>query len=221
MKKVERPVIITVANQKGGTGKTIMATNLAVMRAQAGYRVLLVDADPQGTSAMWAAVRKKAGTTPEVDCLVASAWELGPELAELAAEYDEVIIDTGGRDSEEMRSAILASDLVLVPFRPSQFDVWGLDRMTDLLSEALALKPGLKGMAVINLANPNPRVVDTEQAKSFLAGGQGMDPADTVVCDRVSFGRAALSGLAVCEKRPLDKSALAEMRGLYSEVFHA
>ena len=214
-------MILLVANEKGGTGKTILAVNLVVMLALAGRKALLIDADRQGSAVNWAAIREQAGVEPGITVLSKTGPALRFEVLELAEQYDDVIIDAGGRDSQELRAAILAADMILVPFRPSQFDVWGLDRMAVLIGEARTINTHLKGLAVINLASPHPGVGEIEDARDFLKDVKEIQPARTVLRERIIYRRASSEGLAVVELKPADKKAVEELKSLFSEVLDA
>ena len=114
--------ITLVGSEKGGVGKTNTAFNLAVMRACAGKKVLLVDTDRQSSSTQWSALRAEAGFTPPLVC-VQKYGKVGYDLAQLRESY-EVIVDAGGQDSVELRQAIAVADKWIIPVRPSQLDLF-------------------------------------------------------------------------------------------------
>src|SRR3954449_11114177 len=101
-------VILMVGGEKGGVGKTTLATHLAVARKAAGRTVVLVDADSQGTSSTWSDARKEKDV-PQVPCLSLRGGKVHVELRELAQHYEDVVVDTGGADSKEFRSAMLGA----------------------------------------------------------------------------------------------------------------
>lgn len=213
-------MLLVVANQKGGTGKTLLATNLSVLLAGERRTVRLLDADPQGTAARWAALRVRAGAPPTVPCLRVEAGQLEGVARREAAAGRDLVVDTGGRDSRELRTALLLADRLLVPFRPSQFDLWGLERMAALAAEARGINRRLTCLAVINLASTHPRVGEVEQTRRFLADRDGLRLARAVLHERVAYDRAARQGLAVTELKPANRRAGEEMRALYHEAFH-
>ena len=212
-------MIIVLGGEKGGTGKTLLAVNLAVMRARAGHKVVLIDGDKQGSAATWAMVREQGSVTPGVPVVLKIGPTLRYEALELAQTFDDVVIDVGGRDSIELRAAMIVAERLVVPFRASQFDVWSLDRMTELIEAAEASNPAFCCLAVINLASPHPGVTESEEAQAFLAGNQRMKLARAIVKDRIAFRRATRDGLAVVEMKSVDPKAVAEMQALYVEVF--
>src|SRR5476651_1448820 len=114
-------MIIGVLNQKGGVGKTTIAVNLAAAFANSGARALLVDADPQGSALAWSSARER---DPLFAVVGMAKPSLHRDLPDLAKNYDFVVIDGAPRVNELGRSAILASDFVLLPVQPSPYDVW-------------------------------------------------------------------------------------------------
>jgi chromosome partitioning protein len=133
------PKIISVLNQKGGVGKTTLTVHLATALARAGERVLLVDADPQGSALDWSAARAGDPLFPVAGLPKAS---LHKDLPALAANYSAVLIDGPPRVYDVARSAIMASDLVLIPVQPSPYDVWAAKEIVDLLAEGVPLQAG-------------------------------------------------------------------------------
>lgn len=212
-------MIVLIGGEKGGTGKTTLAVNLSVMRKLAGRDVLLLDADRQGSASFWSGTRDEAELLPRVPCLQKFGPKLHVEVKELAEKYDDVIVDTGGRDSPELRAAMLVADRFFIPLRPSQFDVWALDKMNTLIDECRTINSGLKAMAVINLASANPSVSESNEAREYLAEMDNIFLTETIIRDRIAFRKAVRSGQAIVELTKIDPKALAEIENFYSEVF--
>src|SRR5579863_3064804 len=140
-------MIIGVLSQKGGVGKTTIALNLAAAIAQTESRVLVVDADPQGSALAWSAAREAEPLFPVVGMAKPT---LHRDLPTLAANYDFVVIDGAPRVNDLARSAILACNLVLIPVQPSPYDIWASAETVRLVREARAMRPGLEAAFVIN-----------------------------------------------------------------------
>ncbi len=212
-------MIVLFCGQKGGTGKSTLATAMAAMRKNAGSDVLLVDCDPQGTTSEWAALRDEVASDKHIPCVSMKGATVHKDLADLAARYDDLVVDAGGRDSAEMRSAMLVADVIVTPIRPAQPDAWTLATMDELIAKAHTLNPEMRNMVVINLANPNPRVSEGDEATEFAAHFENLTLAAAVLRDRVAHRRAFSEGLCAAEVARKDAKAAAELTALYTEVF--
>ncbi|ADE17011.1 Cobyrinic acid ac-diamide synthase (plasmid) [Nitrosococcus halophilus Nc 4] len=211
--------IILIGGEKGGTGKTTLSANLAAQRANAGHDVLLVDTDIQGSASYWAATREENGTSPRVNSIQKFGKALASELQDLAKRYEDIIVDAGGRDSVELRAALVVADRVYAPIQASQFDVWTLDRMDSLVAQAQSLNQDLNAWVVINRASPNPSVGEAKEAQNILAEFEHLNLARTIICDRIAYRKAARDGLSVSEVHPQDTKAAAEIDFFYREVY--
>ena len=212
-------MVILVGHSKGGVGKSTLATNLAVMAALRGCDVLLVDADVgQASSAGWAALRDSEGLAPRVPS-VQKSGNLIADVRDLAGRYDHVIIDAGGRDSTEIRSALMVADTLVMPLLPSQFDLWASDEMGRTLEEANAMREEpIAALAVINRAPTHPLVKEAAEAREYLQE-LGVKLLPRALSDRRAYRRAVTEGRGVLEVRPRDASASNEVQALYEEVF--
>lgn len=212
-------MIILIGGEKGGTGKTTLATNLAAQRALAGHDVLLVDADLQQSASYWAQVRDEAGIVPRVACVQKFGKGLQAEVQDLARRYEDILIDAGGRDSVELRVSLVAAGKAYIPVQASQFDIWTLDHMDELVATARGFNPDLRAFAVIVRASPNPLVSEAAEARAILTDYRNLEVARTVIHDRIAYRRSSREGMAVGELSPLDGKAVTELASLYKEVF--
>ena len=206
--------IYTVGGIKGGSGKTTVATNLTVLLASDGRDVLLVDADDQETSTDFTAWRNKntenhAGYT----IIQLTGDAVRTEVRRLAAKFDDIVIDTGGRDTTSQRAAMTVSDLYLVPFVPRSFDVWTLERVVKLIEEMRPANPALRAFAFLNRADQAGN--DNAEAAEFLRDATCIGFIDTSLGSRKAFSNAAAEGRGVSELKRKDAKAEAEIRALY------
>ena len=147
---------IAVVTQKGGAGKTTLATNLAVALAVDGGKVLLIDADRQRTALDWFAVRSEGGGyNGKVTVVGIDNDTIHKQIANLAAGYDHVIVDGPPRAEKVDRSAMMAADFVLVPVQPSSADVWAAETTIKVIEEARTFRPELRAALVVNRKSPN------------------------------------------------------------------
>lgn len=148
--------IITVANQKGGAGKTTVAMQLGGTLGRQGYRVLIIDADPQGTAQRWAASADEQEPFPAaVVGLSAAGGKVHQEARKHTADYDFLIIDCPPAvDSPVPQSALMISNLVLVPMVPSPADLWAAKGIQRLIENAQDFNDSLRARLLLNMLQP-------------------------------------------------------------------
>lgn len=195
-------VIIGILSQKGGVGKSTISINVASALALRGLRVLLVDADPQGSAMAWSSVREGDPLFPVVNMAKPT---LHRDLPELAKDYDHVLIDGAPRVNDLGRAAILASDLVLIPVQPSPYDVWAARETVQLVREAQQFKPTLKSAFVINRKIANTAI--GRDVAGALAEFNDVEVLSVSLAQRVVYAESAGAGLAVMEAAPGSEAA--------------
>jgi chromosome partitioning protein len=207
-------MIVALLNQKGGVGKTTLALHIAGEWARRGRRVIVVDADPQGSALDWSQQRAREGA-PRLFGVVGLARDtLHHEAAELALDVDHVVIDGPPRVAGLLRSALLAADLALIPAQPSPFDGWASAEMLKLLAEARIFRPQLMARFVLNRCGVRS-VIARETAEALADHDPPVLAAR--VGQRVIFADAARTGRLAAD---IDAGGLAaaEIAALAAEV---
>jgi chromosome partitioning protein len=208
------PLVLAVANLKGGVGKSTLALNMATTLHHAKRRTLLVDTDGQGTCRTWAAVASDAEQDgPPV--VAVDGRSLRRDLERVSAGFDVVILDTSPRLGAEVRAAMLVADLVLLPVVPGAADVWALRETVAVLDEARGLRPEIQMGVVLNRASRTTLTGVTRSALEELKV-----PVLGALGDRVAFGEATAKGLGVVTYAPGSKAA-AEIEELVGAVLKA
>ena len=185
--------IVLFGGEKGGTGKTTLATNMAAMLALQGRDVLLLDTDRQGTASFWATVREESEIEPRISCVQKFGKSLASQVRDLSERYDEIVIDAGGRDSVELRYALGVCDRAYIPVQPFQFDIWTIRQMDELVEMAQGLNQNLEAFLVLNRVSTNPIVREDQETRDFFneEGFQNLSLLNSNLRDRIAFRKSA------------------------------
>lgn len=210
-------MIVVIGGIKGGSGKTMLATNLTVMRAVEGKRVLLVDADEQHSTSDWAAQRIGSETPDNWTTVRLAGKSLYSEIQKMMRDYDDVIVDVGGRDTTSQRSALSIADILLTPVRPRSVDIWTLDDLQIMINQMHAVNHKLKCYSVINQADPIGS--DNDEAFKVLSEYPEFTCLPNFIGMRKGFSNAMTSGKGVIELKNADPKAVYEMKLLYNSIY--
>lgn len=183
--------VVTVAQQKGGSGKTTLAANLAVAWARAGLSVALLDTDPQGSLGRWFLARRARLGAPGLEFSTASAWGVSYECEKLRRAADIVIVDTPPKADADLRPALREADLVLVPVATSHLDLWATEGVLDLCR-----REGRAALIVLTRAKAGARLTEEVAA---IATGLAAGVAAARLGDRVVYAATLGEGLAAPE----------------------
>lgn len=216
--KTEGLMIVVVGGIKGGTGKTTIATNLAVIRSSNGKKVLLVDADEQKSTSVWANQRDVLNIDTKWSTIQLGGKALRTQLERMKVDYDDIIIDVGGRETTSLRAAISIADICLIPFKPRSLDIWTLTDIKALIAEMKPANPNLKAFAMINQADAKGS--DNEGTISILQECEEIKCIKSTIGTRKSFANASSDGLGVSEMKVCDKKAVQEMQELYDFIYN-
>jgi chromosome partitioning protein len=209
-------MIYTIGGIKGGSGKTTLAVSLAVMLSKHGRKVLLVDADKQGTATDFSTWRTETLGDTGFTSIQLAEIAVRNEILKLKANYDDVVIDAGGRDTSSQRAALAVSDIYIVPFAPKSFDIWTLEQVVQLIEEMQIANPNLRSYALLNRVDYNQK--DIDEAREYIKEFNLIEPLINTLHERKAFANAAASGLAVTEYKPKNPKAITELSNLYNEI---
>ena len=210
-------MIIVIGGIKGGSGKTTIATNLTVIESLKGKKILLVDADDQRSSSDWAEHRESSGISTAWTTIQLAGSSVSSQINKMKGDYDEIIIDTGGRDTTSQRAALTIANVLIAPFQPRSLDVWTIGKLSSLVDEVSVINPSLKSFALINRADVQGH--DNNDAVEIIGETENIECLPVMISQRKAFSNAAAEGLGVVELKPTDKKAIAEISELSDILF--
>jgi chromosome partitioning protein len=209
------PLTLAVLNQKGGAGKTTLATNLAAAMHLAGARTILLDLDVQGSSLDWSAARKDGSKLTGLTVVKNDRAFARPRLLEMSRGYDWVVLDGPPRLGDVTRAAAFAADVVVIPVGASQVDLWAIPETLALLDTADSHRAELERPPARRVFVLNRAIAGTGLARQV----QGM--ADLAIAgtvhQRIAFPEAAAQGESVLTTEEGSPAAF-EIRRLWREI---
>ena len=213
-------MIITIANEKGGSGKSNIAINLAIKLFSMGEDVLLIDSDPQNSIRVFSDIRANKEVPLGFNCVNVFGNSLASQLELLQGKYETLIIDTAGRDCDEMREAMCEADIIIIPTLPSDLDIAVLNKMIKLYTQYKRFKKDLKAFVVVSKASPNPVLQDKIKSLQEYVKGKNVDDlrlCKAVLYERELYRNAFSNGMGVVEFGKKNDNALKEFEGFFKE----
>lgn len=209
-------MIYTIGGIKGGSGKTTLAVSLAVLLSHRGRKVLLVDADKQATATDFSQWRTESLGDTGFTSIQLSEMRVRNEVLKLKNDFDDVVIDAGGRDTASQRAALAVSDIFIAPFAPRSFDIWTLEQVIQLVQEMQTANPDLRPFALLNRVDYNEK--DIQEARDYIEESGVIKVLKNTLHERKAFANAAAAGLAVSEYKPKNVKASEELETLVEEI---
>lgn len=212
-------MIILIGSNKGGSGKTTLACNLAVAHARAGKDVCVVDADRQGSAAAWQAEREANGYRPAIT-IVQKYDNIASTLQALAEKYEVIIVDVAGRNSKELLSAATVADILICPSQCSQLDLDTLEELQQQIEKAKVFNEDLKVYIYHSMASTNNKVIERERADflAYVKEYPEFTPLNAMGQYRKAYRDVFETGQSVLEAD--NPSAKIEIETIYEELFN-
>ena len=214
-------MLVTIANEKGGSGKSNIAINLAVKLFSLGEDILLIDSDPQNSIRVFNDIRASKEVPLGFNCVNVFGDSLATQVKLLQGKYETLIIDTAGRDCDEMREALSVSDILIIPTQPSDLDIAVLNKMIKLFKQYKQFKRDLKAFVVISKASPNPALQDKITALQSYINDKSIDDlrlCKSVLYERELYRNAFSNGMGVVEYGKKSDNALKDFEGFFKEL---
>lgn len=226
-------MIIVVGGQKGGTGKTTTAVNIAVMRALAGRDVYLYDIDQKQNSAtLWASIRDDKNLLPRItngmrffdkdgQKVINPGLVVRNDLKDLSKKSQDIIVDVGGGASEIFNGALSLADIFISPINPGDLDMWTFATLDRLVAESQK-DSELVGYILVNKVTPQPHAAQEEigECDEYLEGRNYLKRLTNWLHTRKPVRKTTGAGLALVEGLPGDDKAVVEMKAVYEEIFN-
>ena len=216
---MSRAQIIVIGGEKGGVGKSTIATNIAVEMVAQGAKLMLIDSDPQKTSLNW--VDRRNELNPELNKVfgVSKEGNVREIIKELSTNYDIILLDASGRDSKSLRTALTICDKFYCPIKPSQADLETLPHVCELISIGNDMNERLKSFAIISMASPNYKSNDHAEASETINNlNNYLKLSSSIIMERKVYREALLQGKGVVEMQ--NDKAISEIKKLVQEMIN-
>ncbi|RYE05569.1 MAG: chromosome partitioning protein ParA [Rickettsiaceae bacterium] len=211
-------MLILIGGEKGGTGKSCLTQNLAVILQKIDANLLIIDCDPQKTTSDWIQERNNNSIKPHIEC-VQMYGNILNNLEKVKIKYETILIDCGGQDSKALRSSLVTCTHALFPIRPKRRDLKTIKHLEELVEEAKITNPNMKYSMLINQAPSLPsqyqRIID---AKNVCRDWE-LPCLNTVIFHRNIYDDSEERGLSVMELG-IDNKATLELYSLIEEFLN-
>ena len=210
-------MIILVGGEKGGSGKSCLAQNIAVyLRTEKNSNVLMVDCDPQRTTSDWIQERNNSPELANINC-VQLYGKIRNDLLGLKSAYDYVVIDCGGQDNLALRSSMAVADHILIPLRPKRRGLKTVPHMEDILSTCKMVNPRMNAAFVITQCPSLPSLASRILEAKDVCRSFDVPVLNSVTYSRNMYDDSEESGRSVMESEPEGKAAF-EIRSIIEEL---
>jgi len=223
-------MLVLIGGQKGGGGKTTVATNLVVERIKKNKDAFLYDMDEQKTATLWASRRDEFTELSRVNSsqkvldkrIINVGNVIRNELLAIIGKYEDIIIDGGGIDNEALRAALSLADVAIFPIIPSEFDMWTFEHLSNLVACAQGKDAKLIAKVLLNKVHTNPLTASKQinECDDFLSDYNNLTKFDSYLSERITIRRASGKGMGITEYSPIDSKAISEVNLIYEEVFN-
>jgi len=196
--RIVNTMIIAILNEKGGVGKTTLATNLARAFQAEGKKVLLVDSDPQGSLRDWLAAAGEQSDYPAMIAMDKPA--MIKDLKSLASQYDCVFVDGCPKSMGMIAATVTVADMVIIPVQPSGLDLWAANSVVDLIKQRQEIAEGKPKAAFVI----SRQISHTKLATESRAALQelGFPIFQSYTSQRIAYASAASNGKTVLDTEP-------------------
>ncbi|WP_236870163.1 AAA family ATPase [Candidatus Bandiella numerosa] len=216
---MNRAQIIVIGGEKGGVGKSTIATNVAVELVSRGAKLMLIDSDPQKTSLNWVDRRNELNPTFSKIFGVSKEGNVREIIKELSTNYDIILLDASGRDSKSLRTALTICDKFYCPIKPSQADLETLPHVCELINVASDINDKLQSFAIISMASPNYKSNDHEEASHIINNlSDYLKLSKSIIMERKVYREALLQGKGITEMQ--NDKAISEIKNLVQEMIN-
>lgn len=211
--------VYSTCGQKGGSGRSTISENLAIWLVRQGRDVLLVDADDQGTAADFTVWREATLGDTGYTLVQLTGGNVRKQVEAMKPKYDDIVIDTGGRDTTSQRAALFVADIALIPIQPRSHDIWTITKITDMLAEIQATRATqLIVYTFLNRADITSQ--ENREAAEVLSSIPELGYLPHAIKNRKAYPQAGAKGLAVFEVEQQDLKAVSEVETLFNAITH-